>query len=104
LRHARERQQAAEARSRLLASAAVIAVVGAIVAVDHANSAQRQTHDMFREATALRLNSEAADILAGSVTGGDVLAFQELLAARTLVGTPDEGALLHAVAIRAATL
>ena len=107
LRHAQERQQTAEARSRLLAIAAVIAVVGAIVAVDfytQANSAQRQTHDMFREATALRLNSEAADMLAGTITGGDVLAFQELLAARTLVGTPDEGALLHAVAIRAATL
>ena len=107
LRHARERQQTAEARSRRLAIAAAIAVVGAIVAVNfytQANSAQRQTHDMFREATALRLNSEAADMLAGTINGGDVLAFQELLAARTLVGTPDEGALLQAVAIRAATL
>ena len=113
LRHAQERQQTAEAhaatlrkRSRILAVVAVIAVVGATVAAvfyTQANSARRQAQDRFHEATALRLNSEAADMLAGENLGGDVRAFQELLAARAVFGTPDEGALLHAVVVRATT-
>jgi WD40 repeat protein len=54
-----------------------------------------------REATALRLNSEAAAILAGTNSAGDVRAFHQLLAARALADRPDEGALLQAVATRA---
>ena len=113
LRHAQERQQTAEAhaatmrkRSRILAVVAVIAVVGAVVAMisyKQANAAKAQAQDRFREATALRLNSEAADMLAGTNSAGDARAFAELLAARTLGGALDEGALLEAVVRRATT-
>jgi WD40 repeat protein len=114
LRHAQERQQTAEAhaatlrkRSRILAVVTVVAVVGAVVAAvfyTQANSARRQAQDRFNQATALRLNSEAADMLAGANLGGDARAFQELLAARAVWRTPDEGALLHAAIARATTL
>jgi WD40 repeat protein len=114
LRYAQERQQTAEAhsvtlrkRSRILAVVAVIAVVGAIAAMisyRQASTARAQAQDRFREATALRLNSEAGDMLAGTNSGGDARAFQEVLAARELGGTPLEGGLLQAVVSRATTL
>ncbi|WP_319454892.1 MULTISPECIES: TIR domain-containing protein [unclassified Mycobacterium] len=114
LRHAQERQQTAEAhavtlrkRSRVLAVVAVIAVVGAVVAMisyKQANDAKAQAQQSFREATALRLNSDAGDMLAGTNSGGDARAFKELLAARTLGGALDEGSLLEAVVRRATTL
>ena len=114
LRHAQERQQTAEAhattlrkRSRILAIVAVIAVVGAIVAsvfYTKANDAQREAHDRLIQATALRLNAEANDMLTGTNSGGDARAFQELLAAQALARTPDDGAFIHAAVIRDTTL
>jgi len=79
----------------MLTVAAVIAAGVAVVQRQHAIAQRNQ-------AIALRLNTEAQSILAGSHPGGDVRAFQELLAARTLTA-PDEGALLHAAAIRDTT-
>jgi hypothetical protein len=54
-------------------------------------------------AIATRLNAEAQGILAGDRPGGDIVAFQKQLAARTLA-PPDDGALLHAIAQRTNTL
>ncbi|OBH07196.1 hypothetical protein A5696_02360 [Mycobacterium sp. E2699] len=121
LRDARERQQTAEAhaaalrrRSRVLravvagtAVVAVIAVVGAILAATasvHARSARRQAQSRFLDATAVRLRAEAGDIFTRSAPGGDVRAFQELLAADTLANTHDDRPLLHAAAVRSSTL
>ena len=121
LRDAQERQRTAEAhaaalrrRSRVLravlagtAVVAVIAIVGAILAVaasTHAHAARKQAQNRFRDATAVRLRSEAADIIAGSAPGGDARAFQELLAASMLASTPDNRPLVHAAAVRATTL
>ncbi|MET0993064.1 MAG: TIR domain-containing protein, partial [Mycobacterium sp.] len=113
LRHARERQQTAEAhaatlrkRSRILAAVAVIAVVAAIVAsvfFIKANAAQRLAHDRLILATAPRLNAEANDMLTGTNSGGDARAFQNLLAARAIGGTPDDGAFIQAVRLRDTT-
>ena len=44
-----------------------------------------------------RLVSEAQSMLAGTRSGGDVRAFQQLLAARRLAQTPDDGPLLNAL-------
>ena len=48
----------------------------------------------LREATALRLVSEAQAMLAGTRSGGQMRAYQQLLAARRLAQTPDDGPLL----------
>jgi WD40 repeat protein len=112
LRFAQERQQTAEThaatlrkRSRILQAVlvgtALIAVI-AVVGFTQATTQRHQAQTRFRQAIAQRLNSEAADMLAGTTAGGDARAFQELLAARTLA-TPDNGALLHAAAIRSTT-
>ncbi len=113
LRFAQERQQTAEAhagnlrkRSRILQAVLAVTAIVAVIAVlgfTQANTQRHQAQARLRQAIAQRLNSEAADMLAGTIAGGDARAFQELLAARTLVGNPDEGALLHAAAIRATT-
>ena len=59
--------------------------------------ANSQADARFREATSLRLVSEAQSMLAGTRSGGDVRAFQQLLAARRLAQTPDDGPLLNAL-------
>jgi WD40 repeat protein len=113
VRFAQERQRTAEAhaatlrrRGRILQAVlvgtALIAVV-AVVMFTQAKIAHRQAQQRFLQSTALRLNAEAADLLAGTTAGGDARAFQEILAARTLVSPADEGALLHAAAIRNTT-
>ncbi|MGH3969895.1 MAG: toll/interleukin-1 receptor domain-containing protein, partial [Mycobacterium sp.] len=76
-----------------------VAVVAAFIAVGQRQHAIQQRNG----AIATRLDSEAADILAGANSFGDLRAFQQLLAARTLA-TPDERALLQAVAQRSSTL
>ena len=43
-------------------------------------------------------------MLAGTPPGGDVRAFQQILAARTLTTAPDDGPLYRAVVQRASTL
>jgi WD40 repeat protein len=113
LRNAQERQQIAEAhaatlrsRSRILRTilaattiVAVIAIAAAVTAVIERHQAQTR----FREATSLRLVAEAQGMLAGARPGGDVRAFQQLLAARYLTQTPDDGALYSAVVKTATT-
>src|SRR5258707_11095729 len=64
---------------------------------------RKQAVDQRNTAIALRLTTEADAMMAGSRSGGDIRAFQQLLAARTLA-TPDEASLLHAVAQRATTV
>ena len=113
LRFAQERQQTAEAhtstlrkRSRIMQAVLVVTAVVAVIAVlgfTQANTQRHQAQARLRQTIAERLNSEAADMLAGTNAGGDARALQELLAARTLVDNPDDGALLHAAAIRATT-
>jgi WD40 repeat protein len=87
-----------------LALLTVIAVGAAVVAAgqwQHAIARRQEAIRQRDQAIALRLTSEAADMLAQKRSGGDVRAFQELLAARALTGSPDDGALLHAADIRA---
>ena len=116
LRNAQERQHTAEAhaatlrkRSRILrtvlaltAIVAVIAVAGAVTAAigfHRATVAGHQATARFREATGLRLVSEAQGMLAGTHPGGDARAFQQLLAARSLAPgeTEVEGGMLSAL-------
>ncbi len=94
LRNAQERQAQAEAhaidlrkRSRILravvaitAAVAVVAVIGLVYAV----SARHQAQDRFRQATSVRLASDADSMLNGSRPGSDARALLELLAANAL--------------------
>ncbi len=98
----REQRRFRRLRAAAVAALAVLtvaAIVAALIAVGQRQQALAQRNT----AIALRLNSEADAMLAGSRSGGDIRAFQQLLAARTLA-TPDEGALLHATAQRASTV
>jgi WD40 repeat protein len=94
LRNAQEQQAVAEAhatdmrnRSRILravlALTAVVAVV-AVVGLVYAMSARGQAQDRFRQATSVRLASDADGILNGSRPGSDARAIYELLAANAL--------------------
>jgi len=74
----------------------VTSVIAAGVAIVQRGEAIRQRN----QAISQRLNSDTQSMLAFASAGGDTRAFQELLAARTLVKTPDNGALLHALAMR----
>src|SRR4029079_3420885 len=101
LRNAQERQAQAEAhatdlrkhatdlrkRSRILravvaitAAVAVVAVVGLVYAI----SARHQAQDRFRQATSVRLASDADGMLNDTRPGSDARAIQELLAANAL--------------------
>ena len=99
-------QHAAALRKRswilitVLAVTAVIAVVAVILGVQ-ANNAQHQADTRFREATSLRLVSEAQSMLAGTRSGGDVRAYQQLVVARRLAQRPDDGPLLNVLVKRA---
>ena len=106
LQRAKQHAAALRKRSRilvaLLTATVVIAVVAVILGLLGYN-ASKQADARFRDETSLRLVSEANAMLAGTDSGGDVRAIQELLAARTIT-TPDDGQLLHAAAIRSSTL
>jgi len=125
LQSAREKQETAERhaaalrkRSRILravvaatAVVAVIALVGAVVAViafGRATTAEQQAvtsrHQVVQAATAQKLMAQAQSMLAGTQPGGDVRAFQQILAARGLNTTPDGGPLYRAVVQSASTL
>ena len=52
---------------------------------------------MFREATALRLISEAQSMLAGTRSGGEVRAFQQTACGATTGANADDGPLLNAL-------
>jgi DNA-binding beta-propeller fold protein YncE len=77
----------------------VAAVVAAVIAVVQRGEAIQQRNG----AIAQRLDAESDSMLAGTHSGGDIRAFQELLAARTLAAA-DEAVLLHTAAQRTATL
>jgi WD40 repeat protein len=128
VRHARERQQAAEAlaaaesqareraqqhaatlrrRSRILAGVALFAVVATVLSVYGLLSAtgdKRQAQNNAHQALARRLDADAQSLLAGTRWGGDTQAFDDLLAAYALFPRIDDGAILHAAAMRADTL
>ena len=110
LQTARQHAAALRKRSRILAAVlavtAIIAVVAGFLYVSadkaqqQAEKAQQQADTRFREATSLRLISEAQPMLAGTRPGGEVRAFQQLLVARQLAQTPDDGPLLNALVKR----
>jgi WD40 repeat protein len=119
-RNAQERQATAEAhtatlrrRSQILrrvltatAVVAIIAIIGGITAVvgfRQASSARDDAEAKFRQATSLRLVSEAQSMLAGTRPGGDARAFQQLLAAYALTPTPDRGTVFSAVVAKVST-
>ena len=114
LQAARDKQETAEnhatalkKRSRILvtvlAVTAIIAVVAVILGVQatharkQADTARGQADMRFRDATSLRLVSEAQPMLAGTRSGGEVRAYQQLLAGGRLAQTPDDGPLLDAL-------
>ncbi len=85
----------------------VAALVAAVIAVVQRGEAIRQRQEAIRQrnaAIAQRMNSDAQSMLAFASEGGDARAFEELLAARTLVAAPDDGALIHALAMRTNTV
>jgi len=63
--------------------------------------AERRRH---RDAVARRLVVESEAIMAQTIPGGDVRAFQQLLAARAVASEPDDGPVSDALALRARTL
>jgi WD40 repeat protein len=111
-RQAEERRKVAEAhaatlrrRSRVLYALLSLVVIVALVAVLgflQAVRARHQADARGRELQALRLQLEAQGMLAGIRPGGDVRAFQELLAADKL-GSHADSALLNAVTKRLST-
>jgi WD40 repeat protein len=94
LRNAQERQADAEAhatdlrkRSRILRAVLAITTVVAVAAVvgfGFAVRASGQAQERFRQATSVRLVSEADAMLNGSRPGSDARAFDQLLAANAL--------------------
>ena len=74
---------------------------------DFLGASREQAQANLRAATAQKLIAQAQGMLAGTQPGGDVRAFQQILAAGTLT-TPDDGvvytALYNAVVQRASTL
>ena len=81
---------------------ALIATV-AVFQWHNATVQRNQAQARFRQATSLRLVSEAHGMLARARSGGDARALQQLLAARSLTATPDDGALYSAVVQRVTT-
>ena len=129
LRHAEERAQAAQEREhtaeahaatlrkrsrilrRVLVATAIIAVlaligaVGAVVGFVKATDSRQNAEINLRAATVQNLIAQAQGMLAGTQFGGDVDAFQRVLAARSLTeNAATDGALYTAVAQRASTL
>jgi WD40 repeat protein len=112
LRNAQERQAEAEAhatdlrkRSRILRAVLALTVVVAVVAVSgfvFAMSARGQAQERFRQATSVRLVSEADAILNSSRPGTDARALQQLLAANALSPKPLEQE-LYSVAVKTFT-
>ena len=97
----REQRRFRRLRAAAVAGLAVLTVL-AVVAAGVALVQRQHAIQQRNAAIAVRLNTEAQAMLAGARPGGDVRAFQELLAAR-VIGAPDQSALLHAVALRATT-
>lgn len=92
----RERRRFRQLRAAAIAGLALLTVVSVITAFI-AVGQRRNALDQRDASIATRLNAEAQAMLAGARPGGDVRAFQQLLAARALA-PPDESVLLSAVA------
>ena len=95
-------------RGSVTGAAAVILVMAVVTTVAvfqwHNATVQRnQAQANFRQATSVRLVSDAQGMLAGTQLGGDARAFAQLLASRPLTQTPDNGALYSAVVKRVTT-
>ncbi|MGO9354522.1 MAG: toll/interleukin-1 receptor domain-containing protein [Mycobacterium sp.] len=75
----------------------VLLTVLAIAAAAVALSQRREAIHQRNGAEARRLIAEAQGMLAGTRRGGDARAFQQILAARTLTTTPDDGLLYNAL-------
>ena len=85
-----------------LAMLTVIAAVAAWIAIVKQQEANRQRHEAIQQrnqAEARRLVSEAQSMLAGARSGA-VRAYQQLVAARRLARTPDDGPLLNVLVKR----
>jgi hypothetical protein len=103
-------RRAATSRQRSsIAGAGIVMVILAMVAAvaifqwHNATIQRNQAQARFREATGLRLVNEAEGMLADTVARGDTPAFEQLLAARSLTPTPDDGALYSFVVKRSTT-
>jgi WD40 repeat protein len=113
LRHAQERRQVAEShnaalrkRARILRAVLAGTLVVALVAVVFgvvAATARRDAQLRFRDATGLRLATDAEGILARSQPGDDEQAFQELTAAASIAPSVVYPAIYAAVVARADT-
>jgi WD40 repeat protein len=102
------RTDRARRRRRVLSVAAVIAILVATTAVSvagfrQATIAKQQAQFTAKNAIAARLLNEGAAMLAQTRGGGDVRAFQELLAAHALIGDAAVPGLLDAALKRSTT-
>jgi WD40 repeat protein len=107
LREQRRFRRLLAAATTGLAVLTVVAVVAALVAVGKQHEANRQRHEAIRQrdqAIALRLATDAQAMLAGLQPGGDIRAFQELVAAEKLGGSAVAGQLHDALIDRISTL
>ena len=102
-RAAREKEHAGPPRNRSRILAAVLAVISILsviagaVGFVQASHAKREKDRLFRETTSYGLVAEAQSMLIHTRAGGDVRAFQQLVAARRLAQTPGDGPLLSAL-------
>ncbi len=90
-----------------LAVLTVVAVVAALIAVAKQHLANRERQEAIQQrdqAIALRLATDAQAMLAGVQPGGDIQAFQELVAAEKLGGSAVDGQLHNALIDRISTL
>ena len=99
LREQRRFRRLRRAAVAALAVLTVIAVVAGVIAAGQRREANRQRV----AAIAQTLDAGAQARLAGALPGGDIRAFQELLAARALLPAGHDGPLLHALAMRSNT-
>jgi WD40 repeat protein len=97
-------------RTHVLRTVLVATVIAALVAVlgfVWAFTEEREADKNRREAIAVRLNSQATAMLAAERPGGDVRAFQQILAARRLAENSayaGDGPIVLAAALRSSTL
>lgn len=95
-------QRESRNRSRKTLAAVAAALVVSLVLAGLAFWQRSVAIENFREATGVRLVSEAQAMLGGTRPGGDVRAMQQLLVAASLTGAPDRDAIYDAVVQQAA--
>jgi hypothetical protein len=96
------------AGARLAAAEAVAAKPGFAKrlagAADYLAASRQREEQRRRDAITPQLVTEAKAMLAQTIPGGDIRAFQQLLAARKLTSKPDDGPILDALVLRSRTL